>query len=341
MTLRKTDGTCIGVDPFNYLPISGVAFNGIYLQHFLPPQMIAVVPRPPKSNDSIKQNLWMEWEMNGTNTFFQHALNGGEVSIDLLNGKKVTIDGYVQQLIVCMNFMCYYHGCPAHYESSAPTPHQVGKTMYQKGDTVYERLKFGNLLSNTITRMENIKEAAFNVVEKWECKWDNICKEFLLPISKNELEHIKYLIPRDAYFSARTNAVKLHYRCDGAEAIHYLDVTTRTFFFPAHHPFILKAGNHQFPPLNDIFGLIHSCTTPPDDLYFPVLPERTANGKLLFHLNEMAGTWISAEVQKAVQLCYVIQEIYKVHHFETECNALFKAYNETFFLYQTCCKTSW
>ena len=62
---------------------------------------------------------------------------------------------------------------------------------------------------------------------------------------------------------------------------------------------------------------------------------------MLFHLNEMAGTWISAEVQKAVQLCYVIQEIYKVHHFETECNALFKAYNETFFLYQTCCKTSW
>ena len=102
---------------------------------------------------------------------------------------------------VCEFHGCYYHGCPAHYESSAPTPHQVGKTMYQKGDTVYERLKFGNLLSNTITRIENIKEAAFNVVEKWECKWDNICKEFLLPISKNELEHIKYLSPRDMLIS--------------------------------------------------------------------------------------------------------------------------------------------
>ena len=43
MTLRKTDGTCIAVDPFNYLNISGVAFCGIYLQHFLPLQMIAVV----------------------------------------------------------------------------------------------------------------------------------------------------------------------------------------------------------------------------------------------------------------------------------------------------------
>ena len=82
MTLRKTNGTCIGVDPFNYLTISGVAFDGIYLQHFLPPQTIAVFPRPPKCNYSIKQILWMEWEMNGTNTFIQHTLNGGEVTID-------------------------------------------------------------------------------------------------------------------------------------------------------------------------------------------------------------------------------------------------------------------
>ena len=177
MTLRKTDGTCIGVDPFNYLPISGVAFNGIYLQHFLPPQMIAVVPRPPKSNDSIKQNLWMEWEMNGTNTFFQHALNGGEVSIDLLNGKKVTIDGYVQQLIVCMNFM---------------------------GVIITDVPLIMNLLHRHLIKSARQRiriEAAFNVVEKWECKWDNICKEFLLPISKNELEHIKYLIPRDMLIS--------------------------------------------------------------------------------------------------------------------------------------------
>ena len=30
MSLKKPDGTCIGVDPFNYLTISGVAFDGIY-----------------------------------------------------------------------------------------------------------------------------------------------------------------------------------------------------------------------------------------------------------------------------------------------------------------------
>ena len=31
INLAKSDGTRIGVDPFNYLTISGVAFDGIYL----------------------------------------------------------------------------------------------------------------------------------------------------------------------------------------------------------------------------------------------------------------------------------------------------------------------
>ena len=106
------------------LTISGVAFDGIYLQHYLPPQTIAVVPRPTKSNYSIKQILWMEWEMNSTNTFIQHALNGGEVTIDLLNGKKVTVDRYFATTNCVHKFHgCYYHECPAHYKSSAPTPH--------------------------------------------------------------------------------------------------------------------------------------------------------------------------------------------------------------------------
>ena len=45
----------------------------------------------------------------------------------------------------------------------------------------------------------------------------------------------------------------------------------------------------------------------------------------------MTGTWISAEVQKAVQLVQVIQEKYEVHHFPKKSKTLCKTYNETFF----------
>ena len=103
------------------------------------------------------------------------------------------------------------------------------------------------------------------------------------------------------------------------------------FYFPTHEPLKLKADKHQFPALEDIFGLIHCRVIPPDDLYFPVLPERTQSGKVLFHLNEMTGTWTSVEIQKAVAMGYVVTEVYEVHHFPQKSNTLFKAYNETFF----------
>ena len=90
------------------------------------------------------------------------------MTIELKNGKKVTVDGYCATTSCVYEFHgCYYHGCPAHYKASSATPHRVRKTTNNKGETVYERLKFENLLSNTITRTENIKEAAYNVVEIW------------------------------------------------------------------------------------------------------------------------------------------------------------------------------
>ena len=70
---------------------------------------------------------------------------------------------------------------------------------------------------------------------------------------------------------------------------------------------------------------------PPDDLYFPLLPERAPSEKMLFHLRPMVGTWTSFEVPLAVQNGYVIDEIFKQYHFPQHSNTLFKAFNDTFF----------
>ena len=108
----------------------------------------------------------------------------------------MTVDGYCAAANCVYEFHgCYYHSCPAHYESSSYTPHRVRKTTNNKGETTYEHLKFGNLLSDTITKTETIRDSGYHVIEMWECKWDTICKKFDLPTSKKELEHIKGLIP--------------------------------------------------------------------------------------------------------------------------------------------------
>ena len=186
---------------------------------------------------------------------------------------------------------------------------------------------------------ERIKEAGWNVVEMWECQWDKICKIKNLPTTRADIEHLKCLIPRDAYFGGRVNAAKLYYKCTEEEKIHYIDITSMyphvmsapQYQYPIHTPTIYKKGRDEIPPLGSIFGLIRCKIQPPSDLYFPLLPERSESGKVVFHLNQMSGTWTSVEIQKAVSLGYMILDIYEVHHFQNTSNQLFSKYNETFF----------
>ena len=55
------------------------------------------------------------------------------------------------------------------------------------------------------------------------------------------------------------------------------------------------------------FGLAKVDVTPPEGLYVPVLPE-SLDGKLMFHLNGMIGTWASVEINTAMEAGYVINK---------------------------------
>ena len=106
-------------------------------------------------------------------------------------------------------------------------------------------------------------------------------------------------------------------------------MSDKKYYYPIKTTIIYTRGRDNFPSLSDIFHLI-SCRILRPDLYFPVLPEHKTN-KVLFHLDPMEGTWTAFEVQKAVQLGYVIGCMYKVHHYEHKSCSLFCAYSETFF----------
>ena len=79
------------------------------------------------------------------------------------------------------------------------------------------------------------------------------------------------------------------------------------YLYPVKAPTILKKGQDTMLPLEHLFGLIIiKCEIlPPNDLYFPVLPERSPKTeKVQFHLKKMIGTWTSVEVQRAVEKIY-------------------------------------
>ena len=294
-----------------------------------------------KSYYSIKQILWLEYEINKSGHYIHHARNGGEQQITLLTGQKILVDGLCLASNTVYQFHgCFYHGCPEHYESSKNTPHRVKRYRTLDGKEEMKPIKFGQLLADTIRIAEEIKNAGYTLVEMWECQWDNLCKVHKLPTTRADIEHVRALVPRDAYFGGRTNASVLYFKCTGSQRGYYLDVNSMypfvmsapQFFYPIGHPIILKKGRDEFLPLDDLFGLIRCRIRPPDDLYFPILPERDPEtGKVLFHLNVMQGTWVSFEVHYAVSRGYVIEEIFEQHHFPQQSNTLFAEYNKTFF----------
>ena len=201
-------------------------------------------------------------------------------------------------------------------------------------------IKFGQLLSDTLRISKEIKNAGYKLVEMWECQWDVDVKKMGINTNRPDLEHCKPLKPREVYFGGRVNAVKLYYKCVGTETIDYLDITSMyphvmsapQYYYPVKTPTILKKGRDTMLPIQDLFGLIKCRIQPPRDLYFPVLPERSANNsKIVFHLNEMTGTWTSFEVQRAVEKGYILLDVYEQHHFTERSNELFCEYNETFF----------
>ena len=101
---------------------------------------------------------------------------------------------------------------------------------------------------------------------------------------------------------------------------------------PVMEPPILRKGHNEFLTIDRLFGVMRCRVIPPKDLYFPVLPDRSDNGKIIYHLNTMEGTWSSVELQKAISLCYIIDETYEQHHFEEKKYILFRYYNKTFLI---------
>jgi hypothetical protein len=196
----------------------------------------------------------------------------------------------------------------------------------------------------------------YNVVEIWECDYDQLAKSKGFKQFKKEFnkEIITKLIPREAFYGGRTNATKLYYKAKHGEKLKYIDFvslypTVMYYdYYPVGHPTVILDPKEYD---ENWFGLIKCKILPPDNLYHPVLPAKIKlknNKKLLFtlcykcakyqqkrcnHSSEdraLIGTWCTNEIQKAIEKGYKIIKIYEVHHFDKKSNELFKSYIKRF-----------
>jgi hypothetical protein len=156
--------------------------------------------------------------------------------------------------------------------------------------------------------------------------------------------------PRDAFFGGRTEYFKHSCTITDPERyrIQYYDFTSLypavlfgkmyslkpgdddTFYeneYPIGHP--TRHRNITGLQLFNYFGFARVRITPPEHCYLPLLPRRS-DGKLIFDVTPQVGTWTTVELKKAVEVGYLIEEVFEVLHFPRTSKTLFRSYISRF-----------
>lgn len=317
--------------PFRDTFTMASACNLVYRRHFLPDETMAIIPPTgytPQKKYSVKALRWLQWLAHSEGITLQHARNGGEVQFG-----SYYVDGYDAEHHTIYEFLgCLWHGCPKCYPNREMINPMTGRTMDDSYLASMSRL----------TELENNTGA--NIVLQWEHQYDRQLKDnadFKTFVQTDQRDIQDPLNPREALYGGRTNATRLF--CDIADTksyqeIRYVDVCSlypwvcKYAKFPKGHPEIITENfDHDIRVYE---GLIKCRVIPPRRLYHPVLPYRTETA-LMFPLcricaenqqqdpcqhniseRALTGTWVTAELFKALDHGYKIDKIFEIWHFK-------------------------
>ena len=112
-----------------------------------------------------------------------------------------------------------------------------------------------------------------------KCQWYVLVKAMNITIKRPDLEDMKPLQPRYAYFSGRNNAARLYNPCQGLEKIHSMDVTSMfpfaisnpRYYYSVKEPTVFIKKHDMFIPIDQVFGAMVLIEAS-GNLYFPYYP---------------------------------------------------------------------
>ena len=298
---------------------------------------------------------WLEYEQEQRGIRIQHAQNGGEKKIVGPRGREYSLDGFhfdpdSKEATAFEFYGCRFHGCPRCFPQQREKLAVLGRDHNTRTleDAYQDTLRRQRYLEDTygmtlVTKWEcELKE---------EAKTNALLQEYLDNPLKTGIYDV--IGPRDALYGGRTFTNQFYLRADNNTRITHQDVCSEYPWackyrrFPIGHPEIFT-HNFKFstPFPNQVngrqlpyFGLIKCRVLPPQDLLDPVLPVRfKINGadKLVFPLcaqcaqeqnseagscqhspleRSIVGTWVSPELQKAIDCGYKILELIEVWHY--------------------------
>lgn len=298
-----------------------------------------------KVNHSRGAIEWLEWLQYTHGIQLEHARNVGEHRV---KGTTYTVDGYHPSSHTAYEYLgCFWHGCPDCYSGRCQTHRQLlDRSMADAHEA-------------TNRRHDVLRQQGYRVVTMRECQWKRHKEQdAALHHYIDQLQLQDPLVPREAFFGGRTNAIRLYYQIAAGETIRYYDYTNlypwvnKTGRYPISHPHVIYAP--QSTDLSAYFGLAKITILPPYHLFHPVLPVRSG-GKLTFPLcqactvanidlpvtlrdfrcphndsqRSLVGTWCTPEIAKAVAVGYRILKVHEVWHFYQTQQGLFANYVNT------------
>ncbi|XP_039511243.1 uncharacterized protein LOC120466725 [Pimephales promelas] len=339
---RKEFIECTNIDPFKSVTLAGTCMK-VFKTNFLSRDTVALTHShayinqyKTYSNASIQ---WLEFIKSKDCVPVQHALNHGEQAFGPYH-----VDGYyesVDGVKTALEFLgCFYHGHDCRFKPEEIQP--------------LSKVSFGTLRRQSDEKIETLRKVySLRVITIWECEWDHAKQTNHDVIQFMEsYEAPERLRPRDALFGGRTNAYKLYHKTADDERVDYYDFTSLYPYvqssktYPIGHPKIIF---EDFEEIDNYFGLIKATVLPPRKLFHPVLPYR-CGGKLMFPLcrtcaenqiqdpqcshtdvdRSITATWVSVELQRAIQHGYHVIKIHEVWHFSQSTDTLFTDYVKTF-----------
>ena len=339
-----------GFSPFTKMTAAGVCIHDLRLNCM---EEDTIASKPLRgwrlaTNHSKEAMEWLQWQEHRLQAKqagaprIRHARNQGEYQIP---GTRWSVDGYDETTNTAYEYHgCFWHGCPTCFPNrQEPYRRHDDRCM----DAVYQ---------DTMARLVAIRAGDIHVISIWGCQWSRLKKEDpQIKAFVDALTIVPPMNPRDAFFGGRTNAVHLYYKIQDDERIFYIDYmslypwTNKYAVYPVGHPDFIY--NPDTTDLSEYFGLVTCTILPPTRLFHPVLPYR-CSGKLTFPLcrtcveqdidkalhdkslecthtdaeRALTWTWCTPELEKAVEVGYVILKTHEVAHFPSKKQGLFESY---------------
>jgi hypothetical protein len=288
-----------GSDPFSYVTTPSHC-QAIYTTMFMPENSIPIIKDEfcEEYKRSKKEQQWLKYIEMTENVKInrQHKID------------KYIVDGFDGKTIYQF-YGCYWHGCKQCYP--------VGKNAVNNQSFVYLNKKTDKI-------HKNLKDK-YPVRYIWEHDFDRLYKKELPEIDEEDLP----LNVKHSMFGGRTETFRSY--SDNVE-LKYYD-------FVSLYPTVNKYDAYPSGRCNKIkspdnwdenwMGFAKVTITAPD-MYVPILPHKSDDGKLTFSCGRKTGTWTTVEINYALEHGYKINKIHSVRTYDKFIKGMFADYVDMF-----------